>query len=141
VGFSDYFAAATDELAADAVDAGPGGTYDMVDAKGVNPANIGELEELLTGRPYEEILQDPAFSRLVAIRDEGGRLVLGVTDTLTRSLAGADAERLAEVAGPWAATFWGNASADDILPILTDLAALAGRAVQRGEHLYSWECV
>ena len=138
----DYFSAASDEAAAGVIDraGGPGGpavapapvkrgwfgrtsspppaqdmgpAFDTVSAGGIDPVvMMGTLEELLTGRPYDEVINDPRGGHIVAIRDEGQLLVVALTDALSRALAAASPQRLADVAVPWAATeeFWGQAT-------------------------------
>lgn len=130
----DYFSAASDEAAAGVIDraGGPGGpavapapvkrgwfgrtssppplqdmgpAFDTVSAGGIDPVvMMGTLEELLTGRPYDEVINDPRSGHIVAIRDEGQLLVVALTDALSQALAAASPQRLADVAVPWAAT-------------------------------------
>ena len=57
---------------------------------GIDPVvQGGTLEELLTGRPYEDIEQDPRWGQSLAVRDGGQRLVLTLTDGLVDALAAA----------------------------------------------------
>lgn len=129
----DYFAAATDEAAASAIDrvGGPGvpaasgaspkrgflrrraveegslpsPAFDTVSTKGIDPVvQMGTLEELLTGRDYDSVMADERCGKDLAVRDGGERLVLTMTDSLTAALAEADEGRLAAVAEPWAQT-------------------------------------
>jgi hypothetical protein len=151
----DYFAADSDEQAASAIDrlGGPGAatappapaqTFDTVSVKGIDPAvQMGTLEELLTARPYDDIVEQPRSGHTLAIRDGGERLVLTLTDSLTSALAEASPERLAEVAVPWSRTeeFWGGADPDTLTEILRDLAGLARRAQAGSQRLYCWVCV
>ena len=54
----------------------------MVAGKGIDPVvQMGTLEELLTGRVYDEIQRHERCGKEVAMRDGGKRLVLTVTDT------------------------------------------------------------
>ena len=152
----DYFSASSDDVAFAVADrsGGPGapeegvagevGSFDTVSAWGVDPGvMMGTLEELLTGRPYEEIRNDPRSGHALAIRDEGERVVVTVTDNLTQSLAKASLKQLQEVASSWAATeeFGGGADPEDLVAVLTELAGLAARADRDGERLYCWVCV
>ena len=109
----DYFSAASDEAAAGVIDraGGPGGpavapapvkrgwfgrtsspppvqdmgpAFDTVSAGGIDPVvMMGTLEELLTGRHYDEVTNDPRSGHIVAIRDEGQLLVVALTDALS----------------------------------------------------------
>ena len=169
----DYFSAASDEAAAGVIDraGGPGEpavapapvkrgwfgrtssppplqdmrpAFDTVSAGGIDPVvMMGTLEELLTGRPYDEVINDPRSGHIVAIRDEGQLLVVALTDALSQALAAASPQRLADVAVPWAATeeFWGQADPHDLAMVLNELSGLAGRAQAKGERLYCWVCV
>jgi len=119
-------------------------SYETVPAKGIDPIiQMGTLEELLTGRPYDDITNDPRHGYLVADRDGGERLVVALTDSLAGSLADATSERLNDVAVPWAETeeFWGQADPAALAEFLAKLAGLATRAQQKEQHLYCWVCV
>ena len=56
---------------------------------------MGKLEELLTGRSFDEIL---AEVRVVATRDGGERLVVAMTESLQRALALLGDEEVGEIA-------------------------------------------
>jgi hypothetical protein len=121
-----------------------GPAFDTVSAGGIDPVvMMGTLEELLTGRPYDEVTNDPRSGHIVAIRDEGQLLVVALTDALSRALAAASPQRLADVAVPWAAIeeFGGQADPHDLAMVLNELSGLAGRAQAKGERLYCWVCV
>lgn len=132
----DYFAAANDDEAAAVIDR-TGGPAGAVDGRGVDPVvQMGTLEELLTGQPYEEILDGDGD--VVADRDGGERIVARLSTGVAEALAGASDERLAEVAVPWSQTeeFWGEGDPDALAAFLRDLAALARDARGRGQRLY-----
>jgi hypothetical protein len=142
----DYFLASSDEIAAAVVESGPGRVVPplaVVDGCGVEPTvQLGTLEELLTGRSYDEIAareDEP----LVAVLDDGERVVERLPDELVTALAAASDERLAEVAVPWSQTeeFWGQSSPDALTGLLCELAALARSATDGGQRLYCWVCV
>jgi hypothetical protein len=104
----DYFAADSDEQAASTIDRlggpaadEPGGAFDTVAVKGIDPVvQLGTLEELLTGRPYDAVVADPRSGHALAVHDGGERVVLTVTDSLTDALAAATPDRLAEAPYP-----------------------------------------
>lgn len=169
----DYFAAPDDEAAAAVIDrvGGPGapgspgsGTsrggglfrrrapaaepvgpaYPTLFDTGIDPVvQCGTLEELLTGRAYEDVEEDPRSGRALAVRDEGERLVLTLTDGLVAALAGAGPEDLASVADPWAQTeeFGGAGDPRALTALLGQMATLARDARSRGDNLYCWVCV
>lgn len=141
----EYFSAADDQAAATALDLGPAGlqkAFDVLSTTGIDPAvQIGTLEELLTGRSFDDILQDPRASEPLGpatSEDEHG--VVTLTDQLLDALAGADRASLADVAVPWSETeeFWGQADPGILTDFLVEFAALAKRAKERGHKLYCW---
>jgi hypothetical protein len=166
----DYFVAPGDEAAATVIDrvggpgspgshgssgvgifrrhrkevAGSGRAYQTVSDTGIDPVvQCGTLEELLTGRPYEDVEEDPRWGHALAVKNDGERLVLTLTDDLVAALAGAGPDDLALVADPWAQTeeFWGTCDARELTAVLMQLASLARDARGRGENLYCWVCV
>jgi hypothetical protein len=138
----DYFAAASDDAAADLVDTGP--ALGVVRDTGIDPlVQMGTLEELLTGRPYDDVLDDPRCADALVVRDRGHRVVVTVTDDLVQALARAEQETLDAVAMPWARTeeFRGRAHPEQLATLLSDLSALARLAAERGQRVYCWVCV
>jgi hypothetical protein len=118
--------------------------FDTVSVKGIDPlVQLGTLEELLTGRPYDEVVEDPRAGQIVESRHGGERLVCTLTDSLTTALARASDEELHRVAQPWAQTeeFWGGADPGGLAEFLVELAGLARRAQANGRRLYCWVCV
>lgn len=118
--------------------------YDTISVKGIDPVvQLGTLEELLTGRPYDEVVEDPRSGHAVESKDGGERLVLTLTDILVRALAASDEDELRRIAEPWSQTeeFWGDADPDDLAEFLADLSGLARRAQAKGHRLYCWICV
>jgi hypothetical protein len=91
------------------------------------------LEELLMGRPYEQIEQDPRWANVLADRDGGQGLVLTLTDGLIGALAQANTEQLARVAVPGSAKeeFWGQGDPEALTSLLGDLSMLAHDARAR----------
>jgi hypothetical protein len=62
----------------------------VVQSKGVDPTGLARLEEILTGRSYDEVSADPRQAALIgpARHEEiDGGMVLSVTDTLRDALA------------------------------------------------------
>ncbi|MGH3346362.1 MAG: hypothetical protein ACRDO4_05225 [Nocardioides sp.] len=115
---------------------------DTVADTGIEPTvQLGTLEELLTGRAYDDIAVDPG--QVVASRDAGRCMVVSVSDELVTALAASSDGRLAEVVVPWSQTeeFWGDADPADLHAVLRDLAALARRAQNEGLRLYCWVSV
>ena len=77
----------------------------VVQSKGVDPTNLARLEEILTGRSYDEVSADPRHAALIgpARHEEiDGRMVLSVTDTLRDALASLEPSALPQVARQWA---------------------------------------
>ncbi len=100
------------------------------------------LEELLTGRPFQQIQDDPDFEEL-ASADEGERLVLRVNRSLPAALIATAPARLPDIARALVRSehFQGDDDLVRQIDVLTDLRELAERAASRGERLYCWVCV
>src|SRR4051812_13566725 len=94
------------------------------------------LESLLTGVDYDTVVDNPRWGDSIADNGED-RGVLTVTGELRAALATADAGQLAAVAVPWAQIdeFDGEAEPAHLAARLTQLAALARTATERGQRL------
>lgn len=136
----DWFLALDDAAAAAAAGPAAAGTaYRTVADTRIDPVvQGGTLEELLTGRSYDAIEQDPRWGTTLAERDGGERLVLTVTDSLVDALATADGDRLGAVAVPWSQTeeFGGAADPETLRVQLLLLSSLAREARERGGSVY-----
>jgi hypothetical protein len=134
----DYFAAPSDELAAATIDGGPVGLFRTVETKALDPVVVmGKLEELLTGRPYDEVFEDPRCGDDLALEDDGEVLVLTVTDGLRDGLA--EASGLDEIAVAWARIEELQGFDPVVLAsLLRDLQTLAVEAAKNEERLYCW---
>lgn len=119
-------------------------TFQTVADTGIDPVvKGGTLEELLTGRPYAAIAQDARSGHALAVRHDGERLVLTLTDGLVDALAKATPERLGALAVPWSGTeeFMGAGDPEQLASLLLDLSALARDARARGGSVYCWVSV
>jgi hypothetical protein len=117
---------------------------DTVSGWKIDPVvQLATMQEILTGRPYDEIVAEPRSGRDLVVRDGGARLVLTLPDSLLPALADASDERLAETAVLWAHTeeFWGEGDPRLLSVFLGELAALARRARSRNQRLYCWVCI
>ncbi|MFG3118737.1 hypothetical protein ACGF4C_30740 [Streptomyces sp. NPDC048197] len=142
-----YYAAADDEEAARAVlrdgDRPTGGDDDELVVKGVDPADDLLLaESLITGTAAKALLTTPRRCSLIPVRGGGEVVAVTLTDDFRDALASFDAALLPDVAQGWAAAgdFFTPPDPDSLARFLTGLAALARRAVSRGQHLYCWIC-
>ena len=102
---------------------------------------MGKLEELLTGRSFDEIL---AEVRVVATRDGGERLVVAMTESLQRALALLGDEEVGEIADKWASPdqLYGTGGDPALLArALTGLRDLVRAGQARSEGLYCWVSV
>ncbi|MFJ5958442.1 hypothetical protein ACIQC5_21085 [Paenarthrobacter sp. NPDC092416] len=118
--------------------------FDTVSVKNIDPVvQLGTLEELLTGRSFDDVMDNPRSGHAVADRDGGERLVLTLTEALSAALASASDQALEQVAVPWSETeeFWNAADPADLAGFLKDLASLARRSEASGQRLYCWVCV
>ena len=136
----DYFAAPSDEVAAATLDGGPA-HLGPVETKGLDPVVVmGKLEALLTGRAYEDVVDDERSALLLAMEGDGEVLVLTVTDGLRDGLD--QAGELSEIASAWArAEELSGWDPQQLAGVLRELQALARNAVSKGERLYCWVCV
>lgn len=115
-----------------------------VDGGGIEPVvQMGTLEALLTGRSYEEVVDARDGTEFVAVRDEGQRLVVKLSDQLANALARASGEELDAVAEPWAQTeeFWGAAEPALLADFLRRLSVLSRQARDDGAAVYCWMSV
>lgn len=146
--YLEYFAASSDEVAAAVLDTGPAGAtpaVPMVDLKGVEPvAVMGSLESLLTGREYEEVVENPRHGYAVADHDDGV-WVVALTQELRDALASsADDEVRIAVSALAMMPELVLGDAEDVAWVvegLKELAALARTAKSRGDGLYCWMSV
>ncbi len=155
----DYFLANTDDEAAAVID-WPGGPakgsskkglfgkalpgLPTVEGPGIEPVvNLGMFEELLTGKTFDEQLDDPQARPIVATRDGGERLVVRLGDDFASAIARSEPARLQELAVPWAQIeeFYGQADPTDLSHFLMQLRDLAAQATDSGQHVYCWVCV
>ena len=136
----DYFAAPSDEVAAAVLEGGPA-HLEPVATKGLDPVVVmGKLEALLTGRAYDDVVDDERSALLLAMEGDGEVLVLAVTDGLRDGLDRASG--LSEIAATWAQAEELNGSdPQQLAGVLGELQALAKKAVGKGERLYCWVCV
>jgi hypothetical protein len=111
----------------------------VVQSKGVDPTNLARLEEILTGRSYDEVNADPRQAALIgpARHEEvDGRMVLSVTDTLRDALASREPPALPQVARQWANAEFDATAEDGLTLFLVALTELARRAVVDNNRLY-----
>lgn len=121
--------------------AGAAVAYPTVDGGGIEPVvQLATLEEILTGRTYDDVIEGLEEGNVVAERDGGHRLVVRLTPTLTAALSDADPDTLAAAALPWSQTeeFWGEADPAPLAGFLARLADLARGARERGDTLYCY---
>jgi hypothetical protein len=110
-------------------------TFVVVDAPTIDPyVAAGTLTALLTGRKYEDIVDDLDWGDVVA---EGptGHLVIATTDAFLKALATTDDETLTAIAEQWSHT-------DQLEGVpakeLHQLAALARATKADKARLYCW---
>jgi len=143
----DYFAAASDERAAETIGlvGGPGEAgFRTLMVKGIDPVvQLRTLESLLTGVDYDVVAQNPRAGHTLAIRDEGEGAVCTITEELRDAMTRATPQQLKAVAGPWSQTeeFGGRGDPRTLAEFLHDLSGLARLAHQGKEQLYCWICV
>ncbi|MBO3663860.1 hypothetical protein [Microbacterium stercoris] len=104
------------------------------------PVQGATLLSLVDGREYDEIVADPAWSRLVSSPESQEAWVVSMPASFTSAIADASEGELRSIAEPWSKTeeFWGAASADDLMPMLLGLRELALSVRDTGAQLYCW---
>jgi hypothetical protein len=114
----------------------------IVDTKGFDPvADLGEIEETLTGTDFETLLHRPRHGEVLAERDDGAVLIITISDELQSILANAATPELTAAATQWLERR-GQADERAILAhLLGELSALARGATERNERLYCWSCL
>lgn len=142
-----YYAADDDAHALGAIDRdddGPlGAGYDGVEVKHLDPVVcLLPAEARLRGGPAAAVTADRARGRLVGMIEDGEVVTVGLSPAFRDALAAATPESLAEAAEVWSRSdaSLGPSERPWLLDFLTDLAALATRAVARGQGLYCWIC-
>jgi hypothetical protein len=103
----------------------------------------GKLEEILTGRSFDDILRDPT-GQVIASRNGGERLIIPLTARLQDALANIDDDTVDEVAAQWAAPdeYYGTGADTELAAgALRDLVRLVRAGRERAEMLYCWVCV
>jgi hypothetical protein len=115
-----------------------------VSLPGIEPTTwMGKLEEILAGRSFVDILQDPA-GQVIASRDGGERLIIPLTARLQDALASIDDNTVDEVAAQRAAPdeYYGTGADTELAAgALRDLVRLVRAGRERAETLYCWVCV
>jgi len=114
----------------------------VLETKGIDPvAHLGELEALLTGTSFDEILGRRTTEPL-AVDDWGSVFVERVTVEMQTALIDATDDQLSAVVAPWSQTSFPGEKVNLVLTdFVRELAVLARTARERGERLYCWICV
>ena len=143
-----YFAAPDDRVAAEVESrAGNLSSHPEVSgfsSRGYDPmVNLGTLESILRGVPFESLEQDPRWGGGVGPEDpDQMEVVLTITDTLRDALAGTEDAALERAADAWSRTEelnapgWEEVTVADHLEFLDRLRVLARSAVAADHRLY-----
>jgi hypothetical protein len=142
--FFDYFVAPSDADAAQVVTEGPSGRYRSIDGEGIEPeVNLGQFQEMLTGKTFDQQLDDPESYKFVASANDGQKLVLRLEPAFVAALAAADVDALTRLALPWSRIeeFRGLVPVDVLSEFLTRLREFASEAIAASAGVYCWICV
>ncbi len=122
---------------------GPGPAWPGVQTRGWEPTVLlGTLEELLAGRPYDDVTDSRVASPPSPAPDDDDDGVVSLTDTLRDALAATPDQRLGEVAAAWVRTEdlrqpgWEDTPLEEHVGFLRRLRDLARGAVADGHRLY-----
>jgi hypothetical protein len=154
---NDYFRAPDASAVArlmELTDGGPVGNsheppVDVVDAKGVEPVvTLGKLVSFVLNVPWDLHLVETKLvwpAKEDAGEDYEGPWVVVLDDQTRATLAGIPDAELPEFAARWAQieelSGYGDLPPDIMIPVLTELVALARRAEEVNDHLYCWICL
>jgi hypothetical protein len=155
----DYFVADSDADAAKTIDwpggpregsgrwqdrlRGRRGGYPVISEKLIEPVVVlGSLEELLTGRAFEAQLADPESRPLIALRNEGERLVFRIGEFLVTALRGAAERDVLSLADDWSEIeeLSNSYPAEDLKLFLRDFKVMCD-AVEPHQAVYCWVSV
>ncbi|QRP48118.1 hypothetical protein [Amycolatopsis sp. FDAARGOS 1241] len=141
-----YFTANSDEEAATSLESpdGPVSLFPTASFERIDPSmQVPRAEAFLTGAGEEAAADNPRSMKLVAEAGEGDVTVVTLTDEFRDAIADTDEARRRELADFWsrAEDLAGEASPEDLLPVVDELAALARQAKPTGAHLYCWVSV
>ncbi len=145
----DYFRAASDAAAVSLMDesgggpaaAGDGAAMDALDLKGVEPAvTLGKLVALVRGVSWDVNL---VSMELLWSGAEEGPWLMSIDDAVRDTLASiAASAQLLELSAQWGRTeelAWNGPLPDEqMLPVIEQIAGLARRACDAGDHMYCW---
>jgi hypothetical protein len=145
----DYFRAASDAAAVNLMDefgggpvaAGDGAGIDAIDLKGIEPAvTLGRLVALVRGVSWDVNVVN---TELLWSGAEEGPWLMSIDDAVRDTLASvATSTQLLELSAQWGRTeelAWNGPLTDDaMLPVIDQIAGLARRARDAGDHMYCW---
>jgi hypothetical protein len=140
----DYFVAPSDSDAQQVVDVGPAGRFPTTDGSGIEPTvNLGQFEELLTGKTFDQQLDDPESYKMIASANDHHNLVIRLEPGFVAALAHADSETLGRLSEPWShiEEFAGMAPPSGLEDFLSRLRELCIQASDTSGGLYCWVCV
>ena len=140
---TDYFIATDDAAAAGALAQGPTSAFRTVEGNGLEPTvHLGTLEEILTGRSFEEILDEIDDAGPVAQEDDFSSFVQPISQSLLEALKAASRDDLLSAATAWSLTEeLTGADPESLLAFLTDLVELARTAEATNCAVYCWVCL
>lgn len=142
-----FFVAPDDEAAAATRRRRPGGDFESVTCRFIEPDSaIAEwdmfFEEPSAEAPPLEQLPGWAWPEWLIAPLNDGVEVFALPHRLTRALAASSSAELEELAGRWIARLRSedgdDMTDDDLLAVLQGVARLAASAVHTGGGLYSW---
>ncbi|MEU4671613.1 hypothetical protein AB0F91_27455 [Amycolatopsis sp. NPDC023774] len=136
-----YFTANSDEKAVTSLEApeGPAALFPTASFKGVDPyLQVPRAEAFLTGIGEEAAADNLRAMKLLAEVGEGDVVVITLTDEFRDAIAATDEARRRELAEFWSRAEELEAGADDMLPVVDELAALAKQAKPTGGRLYCY---
>lgn len=113
---------------------------DKCQFKGLSPLQGGQFLAVLRGQEY---VVDMVSEFKLVTPEEAEEWTMAVPQDMVDKLAAIQNDQIAEIAAQFARATseelgW---SPEDFVPIVTELAALARRAIESGKAMYLWNCV
>ena len=119
-----------------------GPTLEAVQSKGILNVQLGVLDEIVTGTPYETLESTGVIDAIVRDNGEEGPWVSPIRRELRDALGTVDDARAGELAQQWGSSEeLGATEAEDfetLEELIRDLAALARSARSSERDLYVW---
>lgn len=139
---TDIFIGARDQLSKlDGEETIPRDLFDTVEAKGIDPVKVAQLQVIVEGVGFDEAIGQSEVAH--AVDEQDGPWIMSFPETLARKLSDASDGELREIGRAWAATEefrldrWPESEVHLILREITDLV----KRKEPNQEVFVWTCV